>query len=87
MTRQTHPGMRLAFLPGGGEVPLTDGGAPDEEAREAAGVFELEAYRPGQDCDATYELDAGTYTSFCVVAAPDGETHNGKGMRGTLEVR
>jgi len=77
----------LAFLPGGGEVPFTEDGAPDEEALEAAGAFELEAYGPGRDCNATYELERGTYTLFCIVEAPDGETHYEKGMRGTLDVR
>lgn len=76
----------LAFLPGGGEVPLTSEGAPDEEALEAAGAFELEAFAPGETCDATYELDPGTYTLFCIVSAPDGETHADKGMVTTLEV-
>lgn len=77
----------LAFLPGGGEVPFTEDGAPDEEALEAAGAFELEAYGPGRDCNATYELEPGTYTLFCIVESADGETHYEKGMRGTLEVR
>ena len=77
----------LAFLPGGGEVPFTEDGSPDEDALEAAGAFELEAYRPGQRCNATYEFDPGTYTLFCIVEAPDGETHYEKGMRGSLEVR
>jgi plastocyanin len=40
----------LAFLPGGGDVPLTPDGEPDEEALEAAGAFELEAFGPGEDC-------------------------------------
>ncbi len=77
----------LAFLPGGGNVPLTDEGEPDEDALEAAGAFELEAFGPGQSCNATYELAAGTYTLFCIVAAPDGETHLTKGMRGQLVVQ
>jgi plastocyanin len=77
----------LAFLPGGGDVPMTDDGAPDEAALEDAGAFELEAYGPGQDCNATYELEPGTYTLFCIVEAADGETHYDKGMRGVLEVR
>lgn len=77
----------LAFLPGGGEVPFTDEGEPDEEALAEAGAFELEAYGPGRNCNATYELEPGTYTLFCIVEAPDGETHYEKGMRGTLEVR
>ncbi len=76
----------LAFLPGGGEVPFTEDGAPDEEALAEAGAFELEAYGPGQDCNATYELEAGEYTMFCIVEAPDGETHYEKGMAGTLTV-
>lgn len=76
----------LAFLPGGGEVPFTDDGAPDEEALEEAGAFELEAFGPGQDCNATYELEAGEYTLFCIVPAEDGETHYEKGMSGTLTV-
>lgn len=74
----------LAFLPGGGDVPTTADGAPDEEALAAAGAFELEAYGPGQSCDATFELEPGTYTTFCIIAAPDGETHYAKGMRGTV---
>jgi plastocyanin len=77
----------LAFLPDGGDVPLTGGGEPDEEALAEAGAFELEAYGPGQDCNATYELEPGSYTLFCIVEAPDGETHYEKGMRGTLAVR
>lgn len=76
----------LAFLPGGGDVPLTEDGAPDEEALAAAGAFELEAFGPGQDCNATYELEAGEYTLFCIVEAADGETHYEKGMSGTLTV-
>ncbi|MGH9273928.1 MAG: cupredoxin domain-containing protein [Acidimicrobiales bacterium] len=74
----------LALLPGGGDVPLTEAGAPDEEALEAAGAFELEAYGPDQTCNASYELDPGTYTVFCLVEAADGETHLEKGMEGTL---
>ena len=65
----------LAFLPGGGDVPLTEDGAPDEDALADAGAFELEAFGPGQTCNATYELEAGTYTLFCIVEADDGETH------------
>lgn len=76
----------LAFLPGGGDVPLTADGAPDEDALAAEGAFELEAYGPGQDCNATYELEAGEYTIFCIVEAADGETHAEKGMVGTLTV-
>jgi len=76
----------LAFLPGGGDVPLTADGAPDEDALAAAGAFELEAFAPGESCNATYELEPGTYTLFCIVAAADGETHYGKGMRGELTV-
>lgn len=77
----------LAFLPGGGDIPLTAEGEPDEEALEVAGAFELEAFGPAQTCNATYALDPGTYTLFCIVAAPDGETHLTKGMRGQLVVR
>lgn len=76
----------LALLPGGGAVPLTEAGAPDEEALEAAGAFELDAYGPGQTCNASYDLDPGTYTVFCLVEASDGETHLEKGMEGTLAV-
>jgi len=76
----------LAFLPGGGEIPLTEDGAPDEEALAEAGAFELEAYGPGGSCNATYELEPGTYTMFCIVEAPDGETHASKGMVGELTV-
>ena len=76
----------LAFLPGGGDVPLTDAGEPDEEALVDAGAFELEAFGPERSCAATYELEAGTYTLFCIVQAADGETHLEKGMRGLLTV-
>ena len=75
----------LAFLPGGGEVPFVDG-APDEEALEAAGAFELEAFGPDQTCNATYELEPGTYTVFCIVETEDGTTHYELGMRGTVLV-
>jgi len=77
----------LAFLPGGGEVPLLADGAPDEDALAAAGAFELEAYGPGQRCAATFALAPGDYTVFCVVRAPDGQTHLAKGMKGRLTVR
>ncbi len=76
----------LAFLPGGGEVPLTDEGEPDEDALADAGAFELEAFGPGQTCNATYALEPGTYTLLCIVASPDGETHYDKGMEGELVV-
>lgn len=77
----------LAFLPGGGEVPMTDEGEPDEDALADAGAFELEAFGPGQTCEATYDLEPGTYTLFCIVASPDGQTHYDKGMAGELVVR
>lgn len=76
----------FAVLPGGGEVPLMADGAPDEAALEAAGAFELEAYGPGQDCNATWELDPGEYTLFCIVESPDGQTHAEQGMVGELTV-
>jgi plastocyanin len=75
----------VAFLPGGGEVPLTDDGAPDEDALAEAGAFELEAYGPGLECNATYDLAPGTYTMFCIVEA-GGITHYELGMEGTLTV-
>ena len=50
----------MAFLPGGGEVPFLEPGVPDEDALAEAGAFELEGYSPGQSCNATYELEAGT---------------------------
>jgi plastocyanin len=77
----------LAFLPGGGEVPLTAAGEPDEDALGAAGAFELEAFGPDQTCNATYDLRPGTYTLFCIVTGDDGNTHYEKGMRGQLTVR
>ena len=77
----------LAFLPGGGEVPVTDEGEPDEDALADAGAFELEAFGPGRTCNATYDLEPGTYTLFCIVASSDGETHYEKGMAGELVVR
>lgn len=76
----------LAFLPGGGDIPLTDEGEPDEDALADAGAFELEAFPAGETCNATYELEPGTYTLFCIVEAPDGETHASKGMLGELTV-
>ena len=76
----------LAFIPGGGDVPMTPEGTPDEDALEAAGAFELEAFGPGTTCAATYQLDPGTYTLFCIVESPDGMTHHRKGMVATLTV-
>ncbi len=76
----------FAVLPGGGDVPLTADGAPDEDALAEAGAFELEAYGPGRTCNATWELEPGDYTLFCIVEAADGETHASKGMVGTLTV-
>jgi uncharacterized cupredoxin-like copper-binding protein len=77
----------LAVLPGGGDVPFTEDGEPDEEALKELGAFELESYSPGRDCAATWDLEPGDYTLFCIVTAPDGETHYEKGMTGTLTVR
>lgn len=85
VTNEGEEEHELAFLPGGGEVPLSDEGAPDEDALGDAGAFELEAFGPGA-CAATYELTAGTYTLFCIVQAEDGTTHLSKGMRGVLTV-
>ncbi len=76
----------LAFIPGGGEVPLTADGAPDEDALADMGAFELEAFGPGQTCSATYELEADDYTLFCIVENADGETHASLGMTGSLTV-
>jgi plastocyanin len=86
VTNEGGEAHELAFLPGGGDVPLTDDGAPDEDALAEMGAFELEAFGPGQDCAATYELEAGDYTMFCIVEAADGETHAEKGMVGALTV-
>ena len=76
----------LAFLPGGGDVPLNPQGDPDEDALGAAGAFELETFGPSQACNATYDLKPGTYTLFCIVTSTDGQTHYEKGMRGRLVV-
>lgn len=76
----------LAFLPGSGEVPLNDDGDPDEDALADMGAFELEAYGPGQDCNATYDLEPGEYTLFCIVETAEGETHASLGMTGSLTV-
>jgi len=76
----------LAFLPGGGEVPLNAKGEPDEDALGTAGAFELETFGPGQTCNATYDLKPGTYSLFCIVTSTDGKTHYEKGMRGRLVV-
>ncbi len=76
----------IAFLPGGGDVPLDDDGAPDEAALEEAGAFELEGFGPDQTCDATFDLAPGTYTMFCILETPDGDTHASQGMVGRLTV-
>ena len=76
----------LAVLPGGGDVPLTPAGKPDEDALSAAGAFELEAFGPGLSCQATFDLEPGAYTLFCIVTDADGQTHYQKGMRGRLSV-
>ena len=76
----------LAVLPGADNAAFTEDGAPDEEALTEAGAFELEAFGPGQSCEAAWELDPGEYTLFCIVESADGETHLEKGMKGTLTV-
>jgi len=76
----------VAFLPGGGDVPLNASGEPDEDALGVAGAFELEGFGAGQSCNATYDLEPGTYTLFCIVTSTDGRTHYEKGMRGRLVV-
>jgi plastocyanin len=76
----------LAFLPGGGEVPFVEPGVPDEDALADAGAFELEGFAPGASCEATWELEPGDFTFFCIVVSEDGETHAEKGMVGTLTV-
>ena len=67
-------------------MPLGEDGAPDEAALEEMGAFELEGFGPGQTCNATYELEAGDYTIFCIIEAADGETHASKGMVGAVTV-
>ena len=47
----------MAFLPGGGDVPFTEDGAPDEDALAEAGAFELEGFGPDQTCNATSSAD------------------------------
>ena len=76
----------LAFLPGGGDVPFTDEGEPDEDALAEAGAFELEGFAPNETCNATYDLAPGTYTLFCIVEDPEGEPHSTNGMVGLLTV-
>lgn len=76
----------LAFLPGGGAVPFTADGEPDEAALEERGAFELEGFAPGLTCDATYNLEPGSYTLFCIIQTPEGVTHYEEGMRATLTV-
>ena len=76
----------LAFLPGGGEVPFTEDGEPDEAALEAAGAFELEGFGSGQTCNATYDLEPGDYTIFCIIQTDEGVTHYEEGMDATLTV-
>lgn len=76
----------VAFLPGGGDVPYTDDGQPDEAALEEAGAFELEAFGPGLTCNATYDLEPGVYTMFCIVPLDENHNHYDEGMRATLTV-
>lgn len=76
----------LAVLPGGGAVPKLADGEPDEEALAAAGAFELEAFGPGQDCSATWDLRPGNYTIFCLVRNADGVLHSDLGMVRELAV-
>lgn len=75
----------LAFLPGGGDVPLKDG-KPDEAALEKAGAFELEGFGPNKTCNGTWKLEPGTYTMFCILTTKEGKTHYMEGMSGTLTV-
>lgn len=86
VTNAGNQNHELAFLPGGGDIPLTADGAPDEDALAEGGAFELEGFSPDQTCNATYDFEPGTYTLFCIVEAPDGETHASKGMIGELTV-
>ncbi len=76
----------VAFIPRGGDVPLNADGDPDEDALAEMGAFELEAFGPGQDCNATYDLEPGDYTLFCIVETAEGETHASLGMTGSLTV-
>ena len=76
----------LAFLPGGGDVPFTAEGEPDEDALAEAGAFELEGFAPNETCNATYDLAPGTYTLFCIVEDPEGDPHSTNGMVGLLTV-
>lgn len=85
VTNEGSVNHEVAFLPGGGDVPYADG-MPDEDALEAAGAFELEAFGPGLACNATYELEPGTYTLFCIVPIGEGHNHYDEGMRATLVV-
>ena len=57
-----------------------------QENAEDAGAFELEAFSSGQTCNATYDLEPGEYTLFCIIETADGETHYELGMQGTLTV-
>lgn len=86
VTNEGSVNHEVAFLPGGGDVPYTEDGHPDEEALAAAGAFELEAFGSGQTCTATYELEPGTYTLFCIVPIDEEHNHYDEGMRATLVV-
>ena len=72
-----------SFAGAGADVMLS---SRKQDALEAAGAFELEGYGPDQSCDATFELEAGEYTIFCIVESEDGEYHVTKGMQGTVTV-
>ena len=78
--------MHVWLLPGGGEVPFTDEGEPDEDALAEAGAFELEGFAPNETRNATYDLEPGTYTLFCIVEDPEGDPHSTNGMVGELTV-
>ena len=86
VTNEGSVNHEVAFLPGGGDVPYTADSMPDEAALEAAGAFELEAFGSGQTCNATYELEPGAYTLFCIVPLDEGHNHYDEGMRATLVV-
>jgi plastocyanin len=75
----------LAFLRSGRDVSSADG-IPDESDLEAEGAVESAECWPDQTCKATYELDAGTYTLFCIVRTSDGKYHYDKGIRAMLTV-
>jgi hypothetical protein len=68
-------------------MPTDANGKVDEDKLPAGAVIgELEAFSPGKNCSATFELAAGSYTLFCNVVGAEEGSHFQNGMVTTLDV-